>query len=116
MPQDLSSWQDWSRGLEPLDLQSQDPDEFDKRDIIGKIITGTAAGLRFRRNFQRCAFREATLSDLNWERVDYKDTVFIKTVISDSMLGEGSTVSCTYTDCTFIRCNFGDAAFHDCIY
>jgi hypothetical protein len=116
MPQDLSSWQDWSRGLEPLDLKNQHPDELDKRDIIGKIISGTATGLHFRRNFQRCAFREATLSDLHWERVDYKDTVFIKTEISDSMLGEGSTVSCTYTDCTFIRCNFSDAAFHDCIY
>jgi len=113
---DLATWQNWNQGLDPLDLKSLADAELNKRDVIGKLISGELFGVEFRRNFQRCAFRNAQLSDLDWKRVDYKDSVFFDVDVRDSAIGGGSTVSCTFSRCRFVRCSFEDAAVHDCAY
>jgi uncharacterized protein YjbI with pentapeptide repeats len=113
MTSELATWKNWTARLETFDLQSIEEAD---RDIIGKLITGEYSNVRFRRNFQRCAFRNAKLTGLNWQRVDYKDTAFIDTNFLNSNLGGGSTVSCTFSNCCFEHCVFDDAAIHDCQY
>jgi hypothetical protein len=113
---EISSWRDWNRALPKFDFASADPEKLNAADIIGQLITGNIPKVPYRRNFQRCAFRESTGSGLEWPGVDYKDTVFVDAVFLDSMLGDCSTVSCTFTNCRFERCSFEGAAIHDTTY
>jgi len=112
----LVSWRDWNHTLEPIDLSSASAETSLAGDVIGKLITGRHENIRFHRNFLRCAFRNASLIGVNFDRVDSKDTSFIETAFVDCALTSGSTVSCTFANCIFTRCKFTDAAFHESFY
>lgn len=112
----ITAWRDWSRVLPRFDFSSVDLETLNSADIIGKLITGRIPKVAFKRNFQRCAFRNSSASELDWSRVDYKDTVFVDAQFADSALGDCSTVSCTFTNCRFERCSFESSAIHDTSY
>lgn len=112
----ISAWRDWSLVLPRFDFSSIDLETLNSADIIGRLITGRIPKVAFKRNFQRCAFRNSSASQLDWSRVDYKDTVFVDAQFTDSALGDCSTVSCTFTNCRFERCSFESSAIHDASY
>lgn len=112
----ISTWRDWNRALPCFDFSSADLATLNSADIIGKLITGLIPKVNFKRNFQRCAFRNSVATGLEWPGVDYKDTVFIEAQFTDCVLGDGSTVSCTFTNCRFERCSFNGSAIHGTSY
>lgn len=112
----ISVWHDWSSALPIFDFSNEAALTSTNSDIIGKLITGRIPKTEFRRNFQRCAFRSSQTLGQEWAGVDYKDTVFVDASFSECILGDNSTVSCTFTNCHFERCEFVGSAIHDSTY
>jgi hypothetical protein len=113
---ELSTWRDWGGRLSPMDFSTWPEDEASSRDVVDRLVTGKVKNKRFRANFLRCAFREAIVTDVDFDGVDFKDTSLVHSEFHDSALTDGSTVSCTFSECTFVRCKFTGAAVHDSLY